>query len=108
MKPVEERPELADMLAKVRANDPNGYACLTDGSCDDVSSADLIASLPISYKVETERLGSVDRYRWQYGEWSGTVEFPADERGLVVFVWDQIDQPDNWEDIEAAVLEVAR
>jgi hypothetical protein len=44
-------------------------------------------------------------WTWGSGEHSGTVLFPGDERGAPRFEWDAAIVPDDWEEIEAAVLD---
>ena len=43
--PLEQRPELSALLAKLRKLDPNGWCIATDGSCDDMTTDEAIASL---------------------------------------------------------------
>lgn len=39
------------------------------------------------------------KYNWTFGEWSGTLELPEDERGPVLIEWDD-EAPRFYEDIE--------
>jgi hypothetical protein len=43
---------------------------------------------------------------WELDDHSGTITFPADERGPIDIIWDS-PTPDNWEEIEAAIIEAA-
>ena len=43
--PLQQRPELSALLAKLRELDPNGWCIATDGSCDDMTTAEAIESL---------------------------------------------------------------
>ena len=46
------------------------------------------------------------RLAWEYGEHTGTITFPADERGPVRIEWDG-PCPEDWEEIEERVVDDA-
>ena len=43
--PLQHRPELSALLAKLGKIDPNGWCIATDGSCDDLTTDEAIASI---------------------------------------------------------------
>ena len=45
-------------------------------------------------------------YAWTVGEWGGVVYLPDDERAAARFEWNDSEPPENYEEIEDAVLEV--
>jgi len=54
-------------------------------------------------KVTIEENAGGQTFSWECGEHSGIVKFPADERAPHEIEWDD-DLPENWEDIEAAIM----
>ena len=54
------------------------------------------------HAIITDRKPLGERARWEYGDHSGTITFPGEERGPVDIQWDG-DCPDNWEEIEEQI-----
>lgn len=47
-----------------------------------------------------------ERMDWEYGEHSGTITFPGEERGPEVIEW-FTDCPDNYAEIEEIIIQTA-
>jgi hypothetical protein len=43
--PLEDRPALRELLARLWGEDKNGWCCMTDGSCDEMTDAEAAESI---------------------------------------------------------------
>jgi hypothetical protein len=60
--PLRDRGALRDPLAALWAADKNGWCCMTDGSCDDLSDAEAQAAIRSALDYIAREHGEVESY----------------------------------------------